>query len=39
MTSPFIGEFCEVRELQEGGKEGGRGHQQQQQQKCGMFFI
>lgn len=24
MTSPFTGEFCEVRELQRGGKEGER---------------
>lgn len=38
MTSPFIGEFCEVRELQKGrkretGRKGG-GHQR----ACRMFF-
>lgn len=38
MTSPFMGEFCEVRELQKGrkcetGRKGG-GHQR----ACRMFF-
>lgn len=40
MTSPFTGEFCEVRELQRGGERKretgrrGKGHQQ----ACRMFF-